>query len=840
MKNLKRIAVLVVALAMILNMVVVSAFDADNKFVPVFQVEKTSAKANTSVKIDLYFPAATYGMVAASLTFGEGVTLDETKENVFNASATEKGATASKTASGLLLDVDATAKGGVVVEDNVPFYSFYVNVGEGGEDKTLAYFGDPGDIGLMDETNTEISADTSIDVGSPATIDVTPVWNIAGQDAVEAAVELGTSLETAAAKLPGKIIVNDGGSYSGERNVTGWTSTTYNPNELGEYEFTGTLLDDPDAASQGAWTPVATVEVTEIAATIEVGVGGIVKYQAQTGLTAADLKDELETTFVLSEGTAFEETVTVEWTAIAEDPDPITGAKGDKVTFQGAVVGTPVNHEVTVNNAIVELDNLFADEEIVATIGADQYNSLQTAVDAYTGTDIKLYHSSNDTAGATIAKDVTIDLNGKTYAGAIEVTAGTLTLKGNGKIEGGVTGAVVAADGYKVVTKADATYVVTDTADSAVKLVFEKVSDGVFNIVLYPATDGGVIHEFVSAEFEFTNASKTVGETGNMLYSITAAEGMTAVRDLSEVNDKDAVALVQRWAFARKNLANHLANTDDESILLGTIAFDGYGQIELSVTDGVVHTTLEETNNEYHYYVAADMTAGVDGELVIADSKITGEDGKVDPLMRKVIINVEFPNDIDAAVAGANTAYNDMKVSVIGEYPDFVPVVDKDLEVKNNGLATAEIEVYAGYRYVFTLEGAGYRTARYTTIVDGKDTNGDTVVDANDDNQPNLDLYFWNNVKFDEDDMAADSITVSSDPAKEIEVGVSGLYTKNFLAGDIAMDNIIDKYDLAAVVSYFGTYDLVAEKPEYAKYDLNRDGKIDSEDIAYVLYSIGE
>ena len=60
-----------------------------------------------------------------------------------------------------------------------------------------------------------------------------------------------------------------------------------------------------------------------------------------------------------------------------------------------------------------------------------------------------------------------------------------------------------------------------------------------------------------------------------------------------------------------------------------------------------------------------------------------------------------------------------------------------------------------------------------------------------------------------------------------------------FLAGDIIAGNKINIYDLSAVVSYFGEDNLIAEHPGYAKYDLNRDGKIDSKDVAYVLVSWG-
>ena len=84
-------------------------------------------------------------------------------------------------------------------------------------------------------------------------------------------------------------------------------------------------------------------------------------------------------------------------------------------------------------------------------------------------------------------------------------------------------------------------------------------------------------------------------------------------------------------------------------------------------------------------------------------------------------------------------------------------------------------------------------------------------------------LNFWNNVK--------------STP-EVIEVGkTTGAVEVTFLAGDIVKDNSINIYDLSAVVSYFGTNNDTSAYSKYAKYDLNRDGKIDSKDVAYVLVS---
>ena len=69
------------------------------------------------------------------------------------------------------------------------------------------------------------------------------------------------------------------------------------------------------------------------------------------------------------------------------------------------------------------------------------------------------------------------------------------------------------------------------------------------------------------------------------------------------------------------------------------------------------------------------------------------------------------------------------------------------------------------------------------------------------------------------------------------EAGKGTKSATNFLAGDIVADDNINIFDLSAVVSYFGEIDLKANNPGYVKYDLNRDGKIDSKDVALVLVS---
>ena len=163
--------------------------------------------------------------------------------------------------------------------------------------------------------------------------------------------------------------------------------------------------------------------------------------------------------------------------------------------------------------------------------------------------------------------------------------------------------------------------------------------------------------------------------------------------------------------------------------------------------------------------------------------------------------------EVHTAQVGDLVDVLDDEGNVIGQAPNYT--AEK---------AEMEFTVTAGYRYTVVVKGEGYRTARYSTNVDASD---DTLV-----------LTFWNNALENAD---------RTERFDYIEEGVErSKKSVTFLAGDIAQDNIIDKYDLAAVVSYFGFDNLKTTNPNYVKYDLNRDGKIDADDISYVLVSWGK
>ena len=209
---------------------------------------------------------------------------------------------------------------------------------------------------------------------------------------------------------------------------------------------------------------------------------------------------------------------------------------------------------------------------------------------------------------------------------------------------------------------------------------------------------------------------------------------------------------------------------------------------------------------------------------MIADDGMVGEitNGNIAVPDRNLAITIDFPN----AVKNQVKAYQDMKVVISGGDLEEDITIDlgsdatetaldifgkedaKFSSAMDNGSYVINVNdaLTLNNAYTVTVSGAGYRTARYTvTMTEDKA------------------LRFWNNVM---------------DEAQVVEIGkASSAVNVTFLAGDIVKDNKINIYDLSAVVSYFGTETDTDAYDSYAKYDLNRDGVIDSKDVAYVLVS---
>ncbi len=327
---------------------------------------------------------------------------------------------------------------------------------------------------------------------------------------------------------------------------------------------------------------------------------------------------------------------------------------------------------------------------------------------------------------------------------------------------------------------------------AAINVVFEETdNEDIYNIVLTADDD---IYEFVGAELTFKNTSKTAaGE--DMQYEILGIAGITDVDDNTGKADTYALRLVD-------NVLNDGVNEmSGKKLVIGQVKFFGQGTINFNVAKGTVVTTEYNTYLEKYYVNDGDDDAN-DGDSLIIGLGIDG--GEVTVKAGTVKVNIAYNHVLDG------TYWDDNQITVslkdgFGE-PVEATADSNDRYVEFNDVRVGKI--------IVTLEAPGFRKTVYQTNID---EDGQVV-----------ELNFWNEVKRNTD----------QSPLAEIEEG-KGLEEKNFLVGDIVMDYIVDEYDLAAVTSYYGTYDLT-DAAKYIKYDLNRDGNIDIIDVAYVLHSYAE
>ena len=325
--------------------------------------------------------------------------------------------------------------------------------------------------------------------------------------------------------------------------------------------------------------------------------------------------------------------------------------------------------------------------------------------------------------------------------------------------------------------------------------------------IVVKANGDDVINELASVDLTFAFTKTPVG-AGAMSFTVLPASDFTLSQTGNEGEEN-------RYMF-NYNGSPAFEGTGNE-IVIGTITVDGFGSYTIATADVATNIVNATTVNDnlVEYYTATGATDDDEstGELVInddtvADDGLVGEitDGEITIPTRELTINIDFPN----VVTDNTAAYQDMTVTIVGGTTDKEIKLGTDVVMNAEGAYVIAEELAYNTTYTVTVEGAGYRTARYSVVL-----------------TEDKELNFWNNVM---------------DNAIEVEEGkATSAVTKNFLAGDIVKDNNINIYDLSAVVSYFGTEDLSAENhPEYAKYDLNRDGVIDSKDVAYVLVSWNE
>ena len=300
--------------------------------------------------------------------------------------------------------------------------------------------------------------------------------------------------------------------------------------------------------------------------------------------------------------------------------------------------------------------------------------------------------------------------------------------------------------------------------------------------------DSALINRLTSAELTFALTT-----TDDINYEVSGADNVTVTPDNTAAG---------KYGFNFDGI--NKADETGTKIKLAQIKFSGYGKFNFEITgDKNAVNATEIADNIVTTYIA-NPTKENEGKF---NTEAKLENIEIKKPVKTLTVNIDFPN----AVEDNAKEYQNMKVVISGG--DMT--ADKEIALGSGSVDMADgkykvsEDLTKDMAYTVKVSGAGYRTARYTVTM-----TGDKV------------LNFWNNAK--------DADTV-------VEEGYANSARKvTFLAGDIVKDNNINVYDLSAVVSYFGTKVDKDTQAEYAKYDLNRDGVIDSKDVAYVLVSWGK
>ena len=440
------------------------------------------------------------------------------------------------------------------------------------------------------------------------------------------------------------------------------------------------------------------------------------------------------------------------------------------------------------NNINVDIDDTVITAEI--TEGGIVDNAIRKVSGTITNSTITAKGFENGIKNTESGTNLTIDGNSVvTLIGSenwdIQTAEGAfITIKDTAKV---YADKVSAAD-ETIVTEGSGAFI--NSADAVSVKFVPTAAETVYDIVI-EAANVETINRLTSADLTFANDSEGIG------YEIVKPED-SKVNITLKGND--------RYLFNFNGI--DAADETGTAITLAQVQFDGYGALDFKIAEAdtnIVNATEIEDNVVSSYYVGGADEG--EGELIINDAENAGViNTELAQEKNTLTVNITFPN----AVSDNKASYQSMKAQISGGdlSEDITYTFGSDETALADGKYSFTAELTEGISYTVTISGAGYRTARYTVNMSEAKT-----------------LTFWNNV------MDADTVIEQGNDASKAKV--------TFLAGDIVKDNNINIYDLSAVVSYFGTVNDVTAASDYAKYDLNRDGKIDSKDVAMVLVSWG-
>lgn len=336
--------------------------------------------------------------------------------------------------------------------------------------------------------------------------------------------------------------------------------------------------------------------------------------------------------------------------------------------------------------------------------------------------------------------------------------------------------------------------------------------------------DNGQIVRFANAPMKFTfNTNHNDIADGEAMdtfsYEIVEADGIDIELREDIAGDKaTSTAGIISFVAKAADDENLLTAGVGQSIKIAEITIKGNGKF------WVKSTSIDDSDMKMYAETVEDNQVEV-ATVIEKTSAVFDIPEKKLALTFKVDFgkNVIVSEDADyigmtIAIKGINSDKEyTAKVGTISDEDAAAGVVGLTLTSADTATALGSIELPANDRYEFEVSGVGYRTFRGNVLLDTPKT-------------VNLWTYAETAYNANGEEVPFDKAVIEGEDTIMKDV--------TFLVGDIYMDNIVDIYDISAVLSYYGTKDIqVGDK--YIAQDLNRDGKINSMDLALVQVSYG-
>lgn len=298
----------------------------------------------------------------------------------------------------------------------------------------------------------------------------------------------------------------------------------------------------------------------------------------------------------------------------------------------------------------------------------------------------------------------------------------------------------------------------------------------------------------VAVQFGTTNI--TEGAMKNLSMELVEIDGISITNDKYIGKSNAILGEVQFVVSAEEG--NFKTAACGAPVALAEIIVKGTGKFS-------VNTYAYETNKQFW------MNSLEDNYAISAEVKsFSKNDFEIEAKKCTLTFDMTFKNRIESTDADYIGMTIEIEGSISGTQPTVV-IGSEDMPVQksvDSVTATSKaIELTANETYKFVVRGAGFRTFRGSVYLDENKT-----------------INLWNNAK-------------TSAPTAVVEGDSTTNKYITFLVGDIYEDGIVDIYDLSAVTAYYSGNKTVDAK--YVTYDLNRDGKINTADIAYVQDAYG-